>query len=77
MGEAVFLMTRFISLIRPNMTGGMNYHTTAKSIQALTYGDTSADQRNPRVILISSRVPAAEVNILHKLDFEQKKLGDN
>ena len=48
------------------MTGGMNYHATAKSVQALTYGDTSADQRNPRVILISSRVPAAEVNILLK-----------
>ena len=44
------------------MTGGMNYHSTAKSMQALTYGDTSADQMHPRVILISSRVPAAEVN---------------
>ena len=44
------------------MTGGMNYQATAKSVQALTYGDTSADQRNPRVVLISSRVPAAEVS---------------
>ena len=58
------IITEFISLFRPNLAGGTTYPTTPRSMQALTYDTSVGEQKNPRIILISSRVPAAEVILL-------------
>ena len=72
----VFPLVSFVFVFRPNLSGGGDYPIPWKHNTKQPVSKSFPSQQNPRIIFISSRVPAADVSsyliiqFCHKASFK-------